>query len=186
MSEDFSTSTQEEELSALENEISQAEASLEQDFASFAAEKLASDETLEELFFEDKEGFILQILQMQNDFLNEGLRAKMQRADTLKSDIEGKKQMQGIEAAQKEFLEAHPDADMAALMEFYEEELGAKYKKELDKLEPKDFFTTLYEIYQMRNKKGDEEEHLPRELEANEADASVSSVGSEDMPMNRL
>ncbi|MBS4276044.1 Coiled-coil domain-containing protein [Campylobacter vulpis] len=184
MSEDFSTSTQEEELSALENEISQAEASLEQDFAKYAAQNL--DEESEELFFEDKEAFIMKILQMQNDFLNEGLRAKMQRADTLKSDIEGKKQMQGIEAAQKEFLEAHPDADMAALMEFYEEELGAKYKKELDKLEPKDFFTTLYEIYQMRNKKGDEEEHLPRELEANEADASVSSVGSEDMPMNRL
>ncbi|MDL0101900.1 Coiled-coil domain-containing protein [Campylobacter felis] len=183
--EDFNTNIEEQELSALENEISQAEASLEQDFAKYVAEKLANDETLEELFFEDKEDFVLQILQMQNDFLNEGLRAKIQRANSLKSDIEGKKQMQGIEAAQKEFLQTHPDANMDALMEFYEEELGTKYKKELDKLEPKDFFTTLYEIYQMRNKKGGEE-HLPRELEANEADASLSSVGSDDMPMNRL
>lgn len=183
--DDLNTTSAEQELSALESEISQAEASLEQDFAKYAAQNLSEES--EELFFEDKEAFILQILQMQNDFLNEGLRAKMQKAEHLKGEINSKKQMQGIEAAQNEFLQENPEADINALMDFYEEELGSKYKKELDKLEPKDFFNTLYEIYKMRNHKGGEsEEHLPRELNANEADASLSGVSSDEMPMNRL
>ncbi|ENQ3534191.1 hypothetical protein ACEOZC_001603, partial [Campylobacter upsaliensis] len=58
-------------LAVLENEISQAEASLEGDFASFAAAKLENDEALSELFFEDKESFIKSILSLQNEFLKD-------------------------------------------------------------------------------------------------------------------
>lgn len=45
-------------LAVLENEISQAEASLEKDFASFAAEKIASDESLEEAFLRIKRSLL--------------------------------------------------------------------------------------------------------------------------------
>lgn len=66
----FDTTAEENELNALNAELEQARASLEGDFAKYAAENTSAE--LEELFFENKEEFFKAILEMQNTFLSKG------------------------------------------------------------------------------------------------------------------
>ncbi|TQR31796.1 Coiled-coil domain-containing protein [Campylobacter sp. MIT 99-7217] len=175
--------SKEEQLQTLENEISQAEQSLESDFAKFASSQI--DEKMEELFFENKEEFIKAILSMQNNFLQENYNALLQKRDNLKGQIAQEKQFADIEKAQQEFLAKHPDANMEELLALYYEELGTRYKKELDNLPPNEFFEALYQIQKQRSG-GKEEENLPKDLNASSGDVSEAKFDYDDMPMNRI
>lgn len=179
--------SKEEQLAVLENEISQAEQSLEANFAKFAADSI--DEKLEELFFENKEEFIKTILGMQNAFLKENYDKLIAKRDALKGEIAQDEAFSQIEAAQNAFIQKHPDADMNALMQLYNEELGPRYKKELDKLAPEQFFETLYQIYQQKGAiegKQASGDNPPKHLNANASDAEQSGYNDEENPMTRL
>lgn len=186
----FDTRAEESELAALEQEIKQSEASLENDFATFASENLS--EADEELFFNDKAGFIKKILALQNEFLQSRYQSKVNRAGELKDSIKTKKAQASIEEAEKAFLAKYPDADINAMIAFYEEELGPRYKKELDKLPPEQFFEVLYQIYTQRiaGQKSEPEEEspeqLPKNIKGNNADVEQSNFNDEELPMNRL
>ncbi|TLE14917.1 hypothetical protein LS72_007750 [Helicobacter apodemus] len=52
-----------------------------------------------------------------------------------------------IEKAKNEFLNANPNVDIKDLMEFFLEETTPKQKKELETLEPLDFFNAVYELF---------------------------------------
>ncbi|HEC1574547.1 TPA: hypothetical protein R1X61_000267 [Campylobacter upsaliensis] len=160
-------------LAVLENEISQAEASLEQDFAKYAAEKLASDESLEELYFEDKEEFIKQILHLQNEFLK-SLQNKVDEANELRGQIGQKKAFDNIQAAADAFDAQNLGVSSDTLLDFFQKDLSPRAKANLESLEPSAFFEELYKLYQGENKEQESEE-LPQRLNA--SSASVESGG---------
>lgn len=159
-------------LAVLENEISQAEASLEKDFASFAAEKIASDESLEEAFFEDKEEFIKQILHLQNEFLK-SLQNKVDEANTLRGQIGQKKAFDNIQAAADAFDGKNLGVSSDTLLDFFQKDLSPRVKATLESLEPSAFFEELYKLYQ--SQAGEQSEELPQRLNA--SSASVESGG---------
>lgn len=177
----YATDEDEAKLRALEEEINQASQSLESDFAKFAAGKV--DEKMEELFFENKEEFFKNVLVWQNDFLQE-IREKQGQAENLRQGIGLKKNFSQIEKAQQEFQKNHPDINIDELMEFYQNDLSPRVKKELDKLEPNAFFEALFAEYQKAN--GDtqpQKKALPQRLEG--ANADLNAQNSEDGTFNR-
>lgn len=159
-------------LAVLENEISQAEASLENDFASFAAQKINSDESLEEAFFEDKEEFIKQILHLQNEFLK-SLQNKVDEANELRGQIGQKKAFDTIQAAADAFDAQNLGVRSDALLDFFQKDLSPRAKANLESLEPSAFFEELYKLYQGETQEQSEE--LPQRLNA--SSASVESGG---------
>lgn len=172
MDEAAQAPSDEARLAVLENEISQAEASLEKDFASFAAEKLNNDESLAELFFEDKEEFIKQILHLQNEFLK-SLQNKVDEANSLRDQIGQKKAFDNIQAAADAFDGKNLGVSSDTLLDFFQKDLSPRAKANLESLEPSAFFEELYKLYQSQTEEQSEE--LPQRLNA--SSASVESGG---------
>nr|WP_156535531.1 Coiled-coil domain-containing protein [Helicobacter pylori] len=172
------------ELETLKREIAQAEASLENDFAKHMAEK--TDEKLEDLFFSNKVDFYRSVLVEQNDFLNDHVSKKVNKALALSEEIENSKKSQEIEEAKAKFLEKHKDEniDFNELMDFYEEELPQKYRREIDKLDGVQFFQSIYDLFKVaqgenmqEEKKANarEEESLPKEVKGNGVSSSANA-----------
>ena len=181
----YDTSQDKARFEALSNELAQAEASLENNLIDFAVQNL--DEKAEELFFEDKKAFIKNLLDMQNAHYAQQVGSKKEELASLENSIKEKEGLQGIEAAQNEFLQKHPEADINTLTEFYNEDLGSKYKAELDKLAPNEFFEVLYQIYQSATgTAAKQEEDLPKQLQANASDTQTTSLSSDELPMSRI
>lgn len=171
------------ELETLKREIAQAEASLENDFAKHMAEK--TDEKLEDLFFNNKVDFYKSVLVEQNNYLNEHVSKKINKAVALSEEIETSKKKEEIEKAKAEFLEKHKDEniDFNELVDFYNEELPQKYKREIDKLDGVQFFQSIYDLLKaaqgenMQEGKAyarDEEVNLPREVQGNGVSSSAN------------
>ncbi|WP_163565142.1 Coiled-coil domain-containing protein [Helicobacter suis] len=176
------------ELETLKNEISQAEASLESDFAKYAAENM--DEKLEQLFFDNKEQFVQELLTMQNQFLKDKLGDKAKRVSELHEEISTEQTKQELENIKEQFKQEHPDVNMQDLISFYNEDLPPKYRNQLDSLEGLDFFNQLYALYQAftgeQTESGQTEQQaeLPQRLNGN-ASASPDSAPKE-LVMNRF
>ncbi|CRF47797.1 hypothetical protein HHE02_10920 [Helicobacter heilmannii] len=178
-----SASAEEQELEALKQELAQVEASLETDFAQYAAEHM---EEFEQDFWDDRVGFVNKLLQLQNKFLQERLGDKIQRAQELQTTIAGQSTTKELQAGQEAFLQEHPDANVQAMGEFYTDDLPPKYRKQLDTLSGKEFWSALYELYNAYTgaSGGQEEEAgLPKRLEGN---AGQASGGGQEMVMNRF
>lgn len=137
------------EREALANELAQAEASLEADFVKWCAESLTPSD--EEKFFDDKEAFIKDILEKQNKFLKDRFEGKVNRLKELDSNIAQEQFMQSMSQAQQQFLNAHPEADINVLIEFYNQDLPPRTKAEIDSLSPLESFEALYAIYKQAN-----------------------------------
>ncbi|WRA01844.1 Coiled-coil domain-containing protein [Helicobacter pylori] len=172
------------ELETLKREIAQAEASLENDFAKHMAEK--TDEKLEDLFFNNKVDFYRSVLVEQNDFLNNHVSKKVDKAIALSEEIENSKKSQEIEEAKAKFLEKHKDEniDFNELADFYNEELPQKYKREIDKLDGVQFFQAIYDLFNaaqgenMQEGKAnarEEEINLPKEVKGNGVSSSANA-----------
>lgn len=161
-------------LQALESEISQAEASLENDFARFASERL-NDASMEELFYEDKEAFVKQILQMQNEFLK-GLQDKVSEANELRGQIGQKKALSDIEAAAAEFDNQGLGVNSDTLLDYFQNDLTAREKAEFENLGAKDFFNALAKKY-MESQGKNQNEPLPQRLNASSASVDGSEGG---------
>ncbi len=171
------------ELETLKREIAQAEASLENDFAKHMAEK--TDEKLEDLFFNNKVDFYKSVLVEQNNYLNERVSKKVEKAIALNEEIEASKKSQEIEKAKAEFLKKHKDEniDFNELVVFYEEELPQKFKKEIDKLDGVQFFQAIYDFFkaaqgETQDEKTfakDEERNLPKEVKGNGVSSSANA-----------
>ena len=179
------------ELETLKNEISQAEASLESDFAKYAADNI--NERLEQLFFDNKEQFIQELLTMQNQFLKDKLGDKAKRVSELHEEISSEQTKQELENMKEQFKQAHPDANMDDLIRFYNEDLPPKYRKQLDSLEGLDFFNQLYEVYKAFNAEENTEApnneqntdpNLPKRLSGNAT--SNPDQAPKELVMNRF
>ncbi len=176
------------ELETLKREIAQIEASLENDFAKHMAEH--TDEKLEDLFFNNKVDFYKYVLTAQNNYLKEHVKHVIDKADkalALSDEIETSKKQAEVEKAKADFLSKHKDENinMQELINFYNEEVPAKYKKEIEQLEGVEFFDAIYEMLKVAKGENevakkeeevakDEEKELPKEVKGN----GVSGVNS--------
>lgn len=174
------------QLESLKNEIDQAQASLEGDFAKYAAQELGEED--ENLFFEDKEKFILKLLQMQNEFLKDKLANKVQQAQDLHEEINTQQAQEQTQAIQQEFLAKHPEANMQELMAFYNQDIPPRFKAQLDQLEGLDFYEALYQAYQSFKSADSppdaQQQPLPERLNGNASNPENTTTN--DSVMNRF
>lgn len=173
----YATDEEEALLRALEAEVKQASESLEADFAKFAASKI--DEKLETLFFENKEEFFKNILQLQNEFLQD-YRTKLSKVETLKQEIGVKKNFAEVEKAGLEF-EKKSGVKAEELWDFYAEDLAPRVKKQIDTLSPEKFFEALYEEYKKvkavpaQGENNPQNQNLPKRIEG--SNQALSGTG---------
>lgn len=176
-----------ERLIILENEISQAEKSLESDCASYISEQITPE--MEDLFFENKKAFVEQIFTMQNNFLRENFNNLIKERDELKGQILEDEAYAEIDKAKAEFLAKNPNVNFDDLMDFYSEDVGPRYKKVLEKMPPNEFFETLKKIYDQKTqndqKSQNQNDYLPRNINGN-ADVDNVNFDYEENPMSRM
>lgn len=167
------------ELETLKREIAQAEASLEQDFIKHMVDK--TNEKVEDLFFSNKPEFYKFVFTEQNNYLREKLTNKVSKAMALSDEIQSDKDAEEIERDKQAFLKKYPEVDFNELLDFYNEEIPNRIKKEIDKLEGVAFFEAVLNYFnainakeeQPKNKSQEEESPLPKEALGN----GVSGVG---------
>ncbi|MGL2397815.1 Coiled-coil domain-containing protein [Helicobacter pylori] len=166
------------ELETLKREIAQAEASLEQDFIKHMVDK--TNEKVEDLFFSNKPEFYRFVFTEQNNYLREKLTDKVGRAMDLSDEIQRDRENEEIEKDKEAFLKKHPEVDFNELLDFYNEEVPNRLKKQIDKLEGEAFFEAILDYLnavmakQEESKSEKEEESkLPKEVLGN----GVSGVG---------
>ncbi|WQT44021.1 Coiled-coil domain-containing protein [Helicobacter pylori] len=167
------------ELETLKREIAQAEASLEQDFIKHMVDK--TNEKVEDLFFSNKPEFYRFVFTEQNNYLREKLTDKVSKAMDLSDEIQRDKDAEEIERDKQAFLKKHPEADFNELLDFYNEEIPNRIKKEIDKLDGVAFFEAVLDYFNAINAKEEEpkkenkeeEKELPKEALGN----GVSGVG---------
>lgn len=167
------------ELETLKREIAQAEASLEQDFIRHMVDK--TNEKVEDLFFSNKPEFYRFVFTEQNNYLREKLTDKVGRAMDLSDEIQRDKEYEEIEKDKEAFSKKHPNIDLNELLEFYNEEIPNRIKKQIDKLEGEAFFEAVLDYFNAviakeEEPKSEEKEEgikLPKEALGN----GVSGVG---------
>ncbi|GAA8101766.1 hypothetical protein HpNP05_14950 [Helicobacter pylori] len=167
------------ELETLKREIAQAEANLEQDFIKHMVDK--TSEKVEDLFFSNKPEFYRFVFDEQNNYLREKLTDKLGRAIDLSDEIQNDKDTEKIEKDKQAFLKKHPEVDFNELLEFYNEEVPNRIKKQINKLEGVAFFEAILDYFNALNAKEEEpkseekeeESQLPKEALGN----GVSGVG---------
>ncbi|GAA9651217.1 hypothetical protein HpHCM43_14820 [Helicobacter pylori] len=166
-------------LETLKREIAQAEASLEQDFIKHMVDK--TNEKVEDLFFSDKPEFYRFVFTEQNNYLKEKLTDKVSKAMDLSDEIQRDKDAEEIKRDKQAFLNKHPEVDLNALLEFYEEELPKSVKKQIDKFDGVDFFEAVLNYFnaikakeeEPKKESKEEDSSLPKEALGN----GVSGAG---------
>ncbi|WRD12258.1 Coiled-coil domain-containing protein [Helicobacter pylori] len=167
------------ELETLKREIAQAETSLEQDFIKHMVDK--TNEKVEDLFFSNKPEFYRFVFTEQNNYLREKLTDKVGRAMDLSDEIQRDREDEEIKKDKEAFLKKHPKIDFNELLDFYNEEIPNRLKKQIDKLEGEAFFEAILDYFNALNAKEEEpkseekeeERQLPKEALGN----GVSGVG---------
>lgn len=170
----YDYSSEEQELSTLEQELAQTQASIDQNFASYIAEQLENNPELEELFFNDKKEFITAILQLQQKFLEKEIGTRTKRASELQKLINTKKAGSEYSKAKNEFLKEFPDENPDDLIEFARDSIPPKKLQELSSLPPLEFLKTVKEI---KDGSGDKT-YLPKELKGQAGDAMQTSAST--------
>lgn len=188
----YDTSGELAELEALQKELSQSEEAIEGECAKAIASQL--NEADDELYFEDKEGFIKRVFALQNAWIKENIGSKQERAQELTNSINSKNEQASIEAAANEFQSAHPEADIAVMMEFLANEVPPRIANELQsEQDPRAFFERLYELYTSANGQATGQnpqnqpqgEELPAQLQGVSKQADMRG-SNEPMPMDRF
>lgn len=188
----YDTSGELAELEALQKELSQSEEAIEGECAKAIASQL--NEADDELYFEDKEGFIKRVFALQNAWIKENIGSKQERAKELTNSINSKNEQASIEAAANEFQSAHPEADIAVMMEFLANEVPPRIANELQsEQDPRAFFERLYELYTSANGQATGQnpqnqpqgEELPAQLQGVSKQADMRG-SNEPMPMDRF
>lgn len=170
----YDYSNEEQELSTLQEELAQAQASIDQNFANYATEQLENNPELDELYFNDKKEFITAILELQQKFLEQEIGTKTKRAGELQNSIHSKKAGSEYQKAKNEFLKEFPDSNPDELIEFARDSIPPKKLQELSSLSPLEFLKAVKGIKDGREDKTS----LPKQLRGQAGDAMQTSASS--------
>ena len=184
----FDTSEQENELSALENELNESLSALDSDFANYYAENMPED--IEELFFDDRVAFLMEVEKAKVEYIQEKIEPMQARKQELSDSIAQNKQGSAIWQAQSDFIKAYPDADLDTLLKFYNENLSPKQKQELES--EGDLFKAYEKVYHYMQggneaeAKG-EKRNLPKQTSGQFGNAKGLDLDlrDSDLPINR-
>lgn len=182
----FDTSEQEGELSTLENELNESLSALDSDFAQYYAENMP--EEVEEMFFEDRASFLIEVEKAKVEYIQEKIEPMQQRKQELTQSIESKKQGASIWEAQTKFQKAYPEADLDELLKFYNEELSPKQKQTLEG--EADLFKVYEKVYQYMiggQEQGKTSKNLPKQTNGQYGNLRGLDLDlrDSDLPINR-
>lgn len=184
----FDTTQQESELGTLENELNESLSALDSDFANYYAENMPED--VEELFFEDRAAFLMEVEKAKVEYIQEKIEPMQQRKQELTQNIEQNKQGAAIWQAQSKFLQAYPDADLDELLKFYNENLSPRQKQELES--EGDLFKAYEKVYQYmhggnNDGEGSKKRNLPRQTSGQFGTTKGLDLDlrDSDLPINR-
>ena len=176
------------ELEAVHKELQDIEASLENNFAEWISEVIDSDQTLEDLFFNDRKLFFKKILELQNQFVKELVEPRVAKAEELQGNIKAKQELGNIEAIKRQFQKEHPDVNLQELILFFTQELPPKVQEAI-KAEPlENFFNLIYELYQQATapqQAPQKEEELPKQAQGVAVSSEEADSNSGYLPMER-
>lgn len=173
--------SQSDRMQALEAELEQARASIEQNLAKDLA-KLSSDTELEDLFYEDKEAFFTKVLEIQNEKIQSQIQPLVDERNKLGQEVDAQNKMQALEQARLEFEQANPQVDTQALLQGFTQ-LPPEQQAEIEALPPEQIFPALQQILGgSGNASGAE---LPQQVAGVPSNASVMEPDM-DLPTRRL
>lgn len=156
------------QIQLLEGELSEIDAKLDAEFINSIDERL-SPEQLEMRFEDDVRGFLSAVEEAREVFYREKLDELKGRIDGLKAEAADEEETLNIEDAKRAFLEAHPEADWAAITDFFQNDMSPRQKEELAGLELGEMMEKVYAMFSKKNKKAPsvetpEEPTLPPDL----------------------
>ena len=182
------------ELDGINKELSDIEASIENDFTEFIADLVDNDPTLEELFFSDRKLFFKKVIEEQNKFVKSIIEPKQARASELQSQITTKNELRGIEAIKQDFQARHPEVDIKELIHFFAEDLSPRIQEQIKAQPIEQFFDLVYELYTQAKSQAESlqnaeaQQEAPQELPQQAQGVAVDSEQADTnafLPMNR-
>lgn len=169
-------------LQALNAELDQARASIEQNLAKELAQ-LATDTELEDLFYEDKEAFFNKILQIQNEKILSQLQPLVDERNALGQEVEAQNKMEAIEQARQKFEAENPQVDTQALLQGFTQ-LPQEAQAQIENLPPEQIFPALQQLLGISGGSASGAE-LPQQVTGVPSNASVMEPDM-DLPTRRL
>lgn len=169
-------------LQALNAELDQARASIEQNLAKELAQ-LATDTELEDLFYEDKEAFFNKILQIQNEKILSQLQPLVDERNALGQEVEAQNKMEAIEQARQKFEAENPQVDTQALLQGFTQ-LPPEQQAQIENLPPEQIFPALQQLLGISGGSASGAE-LPQQVTGVPSNASVMEPDM-DLPTRRL
>ena len=183
----FDTSAQESELSTLQAELEQSVSAIDNNFAEYYAESMPED--VEELFFEDRVSFLLEVEKAKQKYVEEKIAPLKQKGEELSQTIAQNKQGAAIWEAQTKFTKEYPEADLDELLRFYNEELSPRQKQSLES--EGDLFKIYEKVYHYMSGGGEQRESKSRKL-PKQTNSQFGNIGGldldlrdSDLPINR-
>lgn len=186
----YDTTQEQGQLEAIQKELQDIEASVENDFAEHISTLIDNDSVLEELFFSDRVTFFKKVIEEQNKFVNALVGPRVAKAKELQDTIAGKSELANIEAIKQDFQSRHPEVNIKELIAFFANELPPRVQEEIKSQPIEAFFDLVYEIYAAQNaEEAPSEESPPEDLPAQAqgvaVDSQQSDTNSGALPMNR-
>lgn len=184
---EYDTTQEQGQLEAIQKELQDIEASVENDFAEHISALIDNDSVLEELFFSDRVTFFKKVIEEQNKFVSALVEPRAAKAKELQDTIAGKSEMANIEAIKQDFQSRHPEVDIKELIAFFANELPPRVQEEIKSQPIEAFFDLVYEIYAAQNAPQEESppEDLPAQAQGVAVDSQQSDTNSGALPMNR-
>lgn len=138
-------------IQVLEAELSEIDAKLDAEFIE-KLDTLMSPEQMELRFEDDPRPFVQALEDVREAFYREKLGALKSTIDTMHKEVMDEEEGLDIEDAKRAFLEAHPEADWSALVDFWKNHVTQFQKDELAQYSGLELIEKGYELYLKKNK----------------------------------
>lgn len=179
--DELDTSADEAEYAAANAELEQSQQAIDRGFAEYMAQNMPPE--VEELFFaEDKTQFFLEVERLKEDFVNEKLTPTVSKIVSLEGRINDKKQKRMLRDVEREFLTAHPDADVKAIYEYLENDVSPRDQARIKSMSRLDGLNEVYKLMNRGESKGGE---LPERIEGDYNDSVSTGFDDSDLPTSR-
>lgn len=144
------------QIQLLEAELSEVDAKLDAEFLDSIDSRLTPEE-LEMRFDEDVRSFLALVEEKREEFYREKLDELKGRIEGMRGEVIDEEETLNIDDAKRAFLAEHPEADWAAIVDFFKNDMSARQKEEIQDLELGEMMEKVYVLYSKKNKKAPEQ-----------------------------